>query len=138
MPINSCCACCRSTVPTSSRRSRTREPLPAAPRGTTPTCRTAARRAWIRPWRRGTNRKQEERAFVRIVDALKPAAALCYDAAVKIAIVGAGGVGGYFGGRVLAAGAGVRFLARRAPLDALRATCPRLASPESNVQLPRV
>src|SRR2546430_10431017 len=115
MPITSGCACCRSTVPTSSRRSRTREPLPAAPRGTTPTCRTAARRAWIRPWRRGTNRKQEERAFVRIVDALKPAAALCYDAAVKIAIVGAGGGGGYLGGALPAAPAPRPLFARRAP-----------------------
>jgi 2-dehydropantoate 2-reductase len=40
---------------------------------------------------------------------------------VKIAVVGAGGVGGYFGGRLAAAGEDVRFLARGAHLAAIRA-----------------
>ena len=63
---------------------------------------------------------------------------LCYDAAVKIAIVGAGGVGGYFGGRLAAAGADVHFLARGAHLQALRTTGLRIESPKGNVHLPRV
>ena len=40
---------------------------------------------------------------------------------MRIAIVGAGGVGGYFGGRLAAAGADVTFLARGAHLEAMRA-----------------
>jgi len=39
---------------------------------------------------------------------------------VKIAVVGVGAVGGYFGGRLAAAGQDVAFLARGATLDALR------------------
>ena len=38
---------------------------------------------------------------------------------MRIAIVGAGGVGGYFGARLIAAGADVRFVARGAHLDAM-------------------
>ena len=57
---------------------------------------------------------------------------------MKIAIVGAGGVGGYFGGRLLAAGADVRFLARGAHLDAMRTIGLRIESPKGNVHLPRV
>jgi len=57
---------------------------------------------------------------------------------VKIAIVGAGGVGGYFGGRLLAAGADVRFLARGAHLDSMRTIGLRIESPKGNVHLPRV
>jgi 2-dehydropantoate 2-reductase len=57
---------------------------------------------------------------------------------MKIAVVGAGGVGGYFGGRLAAAGADVHFLARGAHLDALRATGLRIESPKGNVHLPRV
>ncbi|NBB82494.1 MAG: 2-dehydropantoate 2-reductase [Alphaproteobacteria bacterium] len=40
---------------------------------------------------------------------------------MRIAVVGAGGVGGYFGGRLAAAGEDVAFLARGRHLDALRA-----------------
>src|SRR5262245_51131855 len=40
---------------------------------------------------------------------------------MKIAVVGAGGVGGYFGGRLAAAGADVTFIARGAHLEALQA-----------------
>jgi 2-dehydropantoate 2-reductase len=57
---------------------------------------------------------------------------------MRIAIVGAGGVGGYFGGRLAAAGADVTFLARGAHLDALRTRGLRIDSPQGNVHLPRV
>jgi 2-dehydropantoate 2-reductase len=57
---------------------------------------------------------------------------------MRIAIVGSGGVGGYFGGRLAAAGADVTFLARGAHLEAMRACGLRIDSPKGNVQLPRV
>jgi len=57
---------------------------------------------------------------------------------MKIAIVGAGGVGGYFGGRLAAAGADVHFLARGSQLAALQARGLRIESPKGNVDLPRV
>src|SRR5438067_4600682 len=55
-----------------------------------------------------------------------------------IAIVGAGGVGGYFGGRLAASGADVIFLARGAHLEALRTRGLRIVSPKGDVVLPRV
>jgi 2-dehydropantoate 2-reductase len=57
---------------------------------------------------------------------------------MRIAIVGSGGVGGYFGGRLAAAGADVAFLARGAHLDALRTTGLRIESPQGNLHLERV
>ena len=57
---------------------------------------------------------------------------------VRIAIVGSGGVGGYFGGRLAAAGADVTFLARGAHLEAMRARGLRIDSPKGNIHLPRV
>jgi 2-dehydropantoate 2-reductase len=57
---------------------------------------------------------------------------------MRIAMVGAGGVGGYFGGRLAEAGADVTFLARGAHLDALRARGLRIVSPKGDVHLPRV
>ena len=57
---------------------------------------------------------------------------------MRIAIVGAGGVGGYFGGRLADAGADVVFLARGAHLDALRTRGLRIVSPKGDVHLPRV
>jgi 2-dehydropantoate 2-reductase len=57
---------------------------------------------------------------------------------MRIAIVGAGGVGGYFGGRRAPPGADVTFLARGAHLDAMRARGLRIESPKGNVHLPRV
>jgi 2-dehydropantoate 2-reductase len=57
---------------------------------------------------------------------------------MKIAIVGSGGVGGYFGGRLAAAGADVTFLARGAHLEALRTRGLRIDSPKGNIHLPRV
>jgi 2-dehydropantoate 2-reductase len=40
---------------------------------------------------------------------------------VKVTVIGAGGVGGYFGGRLLQAGVDVTFVARGAHVDALKA-----------------
>ena len=57
---------------------------------------------------------------------------------MRIAIVGSGGVGGYFGGRLAAAGADVTFLARGAHLEAMRARGLRIASPKGDLHLPRV
>jgi len=57
---------------------------------------------------------------------------------VRIAVVGAGGVGGYFGGRLQAAGADVAFLARGAHLKALCTNGLRIESPKGNLHLPRV
>ncbi len=57
---------------------------------------------------------------------------------MRIAIVGSGGVGGYFGGRLAATGVDVTFLARGAHLEAMRANGLRIDSPKGNVHLPRV
>jgi 2-dehydropantoate 2-reductase len=57
---------------------------------------------------------------------------------MRIAIVGSGGVGGYFGGRLAAAGADVTFLARGAHLEALRTSGLRIRSPKGDVHLPQV
>ena len=57
---------------------------------------------------------------------------------MRIAIVGAGGVGGYFGGRLAAAGADVAFLARGAHLEAMRTRGLRITSPKGDLHLPRV
>jgi 2-dehydropantoate 2-reductase len=57
---------------------------------------------------------------------------------VRIAVVGAGGVGGYFGGRLQAAGADVAFLARGAHLNALRTNGLRIESPKGDLHLSRV
>jgi 2-dehydropantoate 2-reductase len=57
---------------------------------------------------------------------------------MRIAIVGSGGVGGYFGGRLAAAGSDVTFLARGAHLEAMRARGLRISSPKGDLHLPRV
>ena len=57
---------------------------------------------------------------------------------MRIAIVGSGGVGGYFGGRLAAAGSDVTFLARGAHLDAMRSRGLRIDSPKGNLHLPTV
>src|SRR5580704_4443138 len=57
---------------------------------------------------------------------------------MKIAIVGAGGVGGYFGGRLAAAGADVFFLARGAHLEAMRERGLTILSPKGDLHLTRV
>jgi 2-dehydropantoate 2-reductase len=57
---------------------------------------------------------------------------------VKIAVVGAGGVGGYFGARLAAAGADVAFVARGAHLDALRTKGLSVVSPLGDFHLDQV
>lgn len=57
---------------------------------------------------------------------------------MRIAIVGAGGVGGYFGARLAAGGADVAFVARGSHLEAMRRTGLRVESPKGDVHLPRV
>lgn len=57
---------------------------------------------------------------------------------LRIAIVGSGGVGGYFGGRLAAAGADVTFLARGAHLEAMRTRGLRIDSPKGDLRLPQV
>jgi len=52
---------------------------------------------------------------------------------MKIAVFGTGGVGGYFGGRLAAAGADVTFIARGSQLAALRTRGLRIESPKGNV-----
>lgn len=54
---------------------------------------------------------------------------------MKIAILGSGGVGGYFGGRLAAAGSDVTFIARGAHLDAIRRNGLRLTSPRGDAHI---
>ena len=54
---------------------------------------------------------------------------------MRIAVVGAGGVGGYFGGRLVEAGEQVVFLARGLQLQALRTTGLTIESPRGNAVL---
>ncbi len=54
---------------------------------------------------------------------------------MKIAFLGAGGVGGYFGGRLAAAGEDVTFLARGRHLEAVRREGLFLAGPEETVRV---
>jgi 2-dehydropantoate 2-reductase len=61
-----------------------------------------------------------------------------YDSRMKIVVVGAGGVGGYFGARLAAAGADVHFLARGAHLAAMRSRGLRIESPKGDLHLPQV
>jgi hypothetical protein len=58
--------------------------------------------------------------------------------AMRIAIVGSGGVGGYFGGRLAATGVDVTFIARGAHLAAMRERGLRIESPAGNLHVPRV
>src|SRR5262249_55875304 len=60
------------------------------------------------------------------------------DRLMRIAVVGSGGVGGYFGGRLAASGSDVAFIARGAHLAALRPRGLRIVSPLGDVELPRV
>ena len=57
---------------------------------------------------------------------------------MRILIIGAGGVGGYFGARLQQAGADVGFVARGAHLDALRREGLTVRSPLGDIQLPTV
>src|SRR5207253_193009 len=59
--------------------------------------------------------------------------------AMRIAVIGAGGVGGYFGGRLAKAGHDdVVFIARGATLQALRTRGLRVESINSDFELPKV
>ena len=57
---------------------------------------------------------------------------------MRIAVIGAGGVGGYFGARLAKAGHDVAFVARGAHLDAMRAKGLAVESAGGNVVLPTV
>ena len=57
---------------------------------------------------------------------------------MRIAVIGAGGVGGYFGAKLAQAGNDVVFVARGAHLAALRASGLRVTSAGGDVVLPRV
>jgi len=57
---------------------------------------------------------------------------------MRIAVFGAGAVGGYFGSRLAAAGADVTFIARGSHLSALRSRGLRIESPAGDVHLPTV
>jgi 2-dehydropantoate 2-reductase len=54
---------------------------------------------------------------------------------MRIAVIGAGAVGGYFGGRLAAAGSEVAFIARRRTLAALRASGLRVESAKGDLRL---
>ena len=57
---------------------------------------------------------------------------------MKIAVIGAGGVGGYFGGKLAQGGADVTFIVRGATLAALRTRGLRVDSIAGNFELPQV
>ena len=57
---------------------------------------------------------------------------------MRIVILGSGGVGGYFGGRLAAAGADVTFIALGRHLAALREHGLRIESPRGNLHLRKV
>ncbi|MCH7478302.1 MAG: 2-dehydropantoate 2-reductase [SAR324 cluster bacterium] len=57
---------------------------------------------------------------------------------MRIAIMGSGGLGGYYGGRLAAAGEDVTFIARGANLEALRETGLRVESKLGDIFLPKV
>jgi 2-dehydropantoate 2-reductase len=57
---------------------------------------------------------------------------------MRIVVVGAGGVGGYFGGRLAASGADVTFIARGRHLEALRRNGLKILSPRGDALVPNV
>jgi 2-dehydropantoate 2-reductase len=57
---------------------------------------------------------------------------------MRIAILGSGGVGGYFGARLASTGTDVSFIARGLQLEALRERGLRIESPTGNIHLPGV
>lgn len=57
---------------------------------------------------------------------------------MKIAVMGAGALGGYFGGRLAAAGHDVALIARGAHLAAIRERGLRILSPRGSLQLPDI
>jgi len=57
---------------------------------------------------------------------------------MKIAVMGSGGVGGYFGGRLAQAGCDVTFIARGAHLAAMREHGLKIESPSGDIHVPHV
>src|ERR1051326_7100422 len=57
---------------------------------------------------------------------------------MRIAVMAAGAVGGYFGARLAAAGHDVAFIARGAHRDAMRQNGLRIESPLGDLHLPKV
>src|ERR1700747_1628106 len=57
---------------------------------------------------------------------------------MKVVVLGAGGVGGYFGGRLAAEGSDVTFVARGAHLDAMREKGLKITSPRGDLFIPQV
>ena len=57
---------------------------------------------------------------------------------MKIAVMGAGGIGGYYGGRLAKSGEEVTFIARGPHLEALRTGGLRVESPHGDIHLPSV
>src|SRR5262249_16431508 len=57
---------------------------------------------------------------------------------MRIAVIGSGSVGGYFGGRLAASGANVTFVARGARLHALKTSGLRLERPKGDLHLAHV
>jgi 2-dehydropantoate 2-reductase len=57
---------------------------------------------------------------------------------MRIAVMGAGGIGGYVGGRLAAAGADVTFIARGAHLEALQTRGLAIETPDGVVELPNI
>jgi 2-dehydropantoate 2-reductase len=57
---------------------------------------------------------------------------------LKIAVLGSGGIGGYFGGRLAAAGEDVTFIARGAHLEAMRANGLAIESPLGDARIDAV
>ncbi|MFN0041534.1 MAG: ketopantoate reductase family protein [Burkholderiales bacterium] len=57
---------------------------------------------------------------------------------MKIAVIGSGGVGGYFGGRLAASGEDVTFIARGAHLEALNRNGLKIRSALGDLDLPKV
>ena len=57
---------------------------------------------------------------------------------MKIVIYGSGGIGGYFGAKLAAAGEDVHFIARGAHLEAMQSTGLRVKRPSGDLHLPAV
>src|SRR5947199_380313 len=57
---------------------------------------------------------------------------------MRFAVIGAGGVGGYFGGKLAHGGEDVTFIVRGKTLDAMRANGLRVDSINGDFHLPRV
>src|ERR1700691_4624591 len=60
------------------------------------------------------------------------------ESGMKVIVLGSGGVGGYFGGRLAAAGSDVTFVARGAHLAALRQNGLKVISSRGDLHFPNV